>query len=105
MRLTYLIFFLAANLLMGANKARVNPYGGQPLEIQAGSKLYQRYCAGCHEAGEKAPPLSPGAVRGMSSSELFRLLKDGRLAQGLPSWADLPPEQRWQIIAWLKSSD
>ena len=95
--------FLLAGLLAAAEKPRVNPYAGQPLEIKAGAKLYRRYCAACHEAADKAPPLSPGSAA-MSTDELFRLLKDGRLARGMPSWAQLPPEQRWQIISWLRPS-
>ena len=99
------LHFLGASLLAAADQPRVNPYAGQPLEIQAGAKLYQRYCAACHEAGEKAPSLASATVRGMSSQELFRLLKNGRLALGMPSWAHLPPEQRWQIVAWLKVAE
>jgi mono/diheme cytochrome c family protein len=99
------LLFLVVSLLAAADQPRVNPYAGQPLDIQAGAKLYRRYCAACHAAGDKAPPLTSGAVRGMSSEELFRLLKNGRLAQGMPSWAQLPPEQRWQIVAWLKAAE
>jgi hypothetical protein len=36
---------------------------------------------------------------------LFGVLKDGRIARGMPSWAQLPEEQRWQIITWLKSRE
>ena len=103
MRLGRVLF--CASLLRAADQPQANPYAGRPQEIRAGAKLYQRYCAGCHTGGEKAPALSSGEVRGMSAWELFRLLKDGRLGQGMPSWAQLPPEQRWQIVAWLKSGD
>lgn len=96
------IFLLTGWLAAAADKPRINPYAGQPQEIKAGAKLYQRYCAACHDAGDKAPPLSPGSIA-MSTDELFRLLKDGRLARGMPSWAQLPAEQRWQIITWLKT--
>lgn len=97
--------FLLAGLLPAADRPQVNPYARQPLEIKAGAKLYQRYCAACHAAGEKAPSLTSGAPRGMSSKALFQLLRDGRLAQGMPSWAQLPPEQRWQIVAWLTQAE
>ena len=106
MKLSCIILFLGiASLLAAESLPQVNPYAGQPLEIQAGAKLYQRYCAACHAAGEKAPSLTSGTVRAMATPELFRLLRNGRLAQGMPSWAQLPPEQRWQIVAWLKAGE
>jgi len=96
------LFFLGS-LLFAADHSRVNPYAGQSVEIQAGAKLYQRYCAACHATGEKAPALASPVVQSMSAGELFQLIKNGRMAQGMPSWAQLPEEQRWQIIAWLKT--
>src|SRR5437868_6336809 len=97
------IILLAGLSAAAAVKPRVNPFAGQPREIKAGAKLYHRHCAACHEAGGKAPPLSPAST-GLTTGELFRLLKDGRLARGMPSWAQLPPEQRWQIISWLTAA-
>ena len=102
MRLSCL-FFLGSLALLAAGRARVNPYDGQAVEIQAGAKLYQRYCASCHAAGDRAPALASPMVRSMSAGDLFQLIKNGRMAQGMPSWAHLPEEQRWQIIAWLKT--
>ena len=93
---------LLAMCLDAAEKPGANPYAGHPQEIKAGAKLYRRYCAACHESGDKAPPVSPGST-GMSEEDLFRLLKDGRLARGMPSWAQLPPDMRWQIVSWLRS--
>lgn len=91
---------LLASFLGAAENPRVNPYAGHPQEIKAGEKLYRRHCASCHEASEQAPRLSPGSTA-MSADELYRLLRNGRLRRGMPSWAQLPSEQRWQIIAWL----
>ncbi len=98
-----LTLLFVGTVLFAADRSRVNPYDGQAAEIQAGAKLYQRYCASCHAAGEKAPPLDSPSVQSMTAGELFQTIRNGRMAQGMPSWAQLPEEQRWQIIAWLKS--
>jgi mono/diheme cytochrome c family protein len=89
--------------LLAADRSSVNPYEGRALEIQAGAKLYQRHCASCHEAGNHAPALASPTVREMPVGDLFQLIKNGRMARGMPSWAQLPEEQRWQIMAWLKT--
>jgi mono/diheme cytochrome c family protein len=101
MRLMYLFFL--GSVLFASDRSRLNPYAGQAVEIQAGAKLYRRYCASCHAAGDRAPALASPVVQNMSSGDLFQLIKNGRMAQGMPSWAQLPEEQRWQIIAWLKA--
>ena len=91
--------------LLAADRSSVNPYEGHAQEIQAGAKLYQRHCSSCHAAGERAPSLASPTVREMAARDLFQLIKNGRMAQGMPSWAQLPEEQRWQIIAWLKAPE
>ncbi len=81
-----------------------NPYAGQADAVKAGAKFYERHCAACHEAG-RAPALRSDRVREASPGALFWLLRNGSLRRGMPSWSHLPPEQRWQIVAWLKSLD
>jgi mono/diheme cytochrome c family protein len=94
-----------AGLAFAGDRPKGNPYEGQADAVKAGAKLYQRYCVSCHEAGDKAPPLTSPGVRAMTPGQLFGVLKDGRIARGMPSWAQLPEEQRWQIITWLKSRE
>ena len=86
--------------------SRVNPYEGRDDAARAGAKLYERYCASCHgvnaEGKRRIPPLRP-AAKSTPAGELDWLLKNGSLKRGMPSWSQLPPEQRWQIVTFLKT--
>ena len=88
--------------------ARVqNPYGGEAKAVLAGKKLFRRYCASCHgenaEGRGTAPPLRSSVVQRTPDGVLYWFLKNGKLRAGMPSWSGLPPQQRWQIVSFLKS--
>ena len=96
---------IASHILL-ATALKYNPYAGQPAAGAAGAKLYRRHCASCH--GEQAQGVaSAPALRPSKASEesLFRTLRNGVLERGMPSWSNLPEQQRWQIITYLKSLD
>ncbi len=82
-----------------------NPLANAPDAAVAGAKLYERYCSACHGKNGEGVGRNPGVhgpnVRNASPGALFWLLRNGRLATGMPSWSQLPPEQRWQIVSWL----
>jgi mono/diheme cytochrome c family protein len=84
-----------------------NPYEGDPLAIEAGNKLFQRECAACHGKDArgigKAPPLVLPDVYRAAAGALFWVLRNGSLKRGMPSYAHLPEQQRWQIVTYLKS--
>lgn len=99
-----------ASVIRGAPAAaarRQNPYGGEARAVLAGKKLFRRHCASCHgenaEGHGNAPPLRSGALREVPDGVLFWFLKKGNLRSGMPSWSGLPPQQRWQIVSFLKS--
>ncbi len=88
-------------------KPRSNPFDGQERHIQAGAKLFAGECAACHgENGagglSPAPPLRQTEVRQAAPGTLFWILRNGSLPRGMPSFAHLPEQQRWQIITYLK---
>lgn len=89
------------------DRARVNPYAGQPDAITAGAKLFADHCAPCHGADAlgrgKRPSLRSKRVQDATDGELAWLLRNGVLAQGMPSWSALPEPSRWQVIAYVKS--
>lgn len=76
-----------------------------PPATQAGEKLVRRYCSACHGAQlqgtEKAPALATPGIRGTSPEALRKILRDGRLTKGMPSFASLPEARRRQIVDWL----
>ncbi|HXN49693.1 MAG TPA: c-type cytochrome [Bryobacteraceae bacterium] len=94
-------------LLLWALLATGNPYEGKPDAVRAGAKLYARHCAQCHgldaEGHGHAPSLRSSTVQAASAEELFHTVTNGRMSRGMPSWAQLPAERRWQIITYLRS--
>jgi glucose/arabinose dehydrogenase/cytochrome c5 len=73
---------------------------------QSGQKLYRQNCASCH--GQRAQgmaniaALASGPTQAAKPGEVFWFITHGDKANGMPAWASLPDEQRWQIITYLK---
>lgn len=44
-------------------------------------------------------------MRGVPEGALFWVLRNGSLRNGMPPFSHLPPQQRWQIVSYLKSLD
>ncbi len=118
--LMILIFILGASLLFAAagdglwmtkvpdkQRSRENPFDGRSDAIAAGAKLFRQNCATCHggeaTGTEKRPNLRSERIRAATPGELEWLLKNGSMKNGMPSWSRLPEQQRWQLVAFLKS--
>jgi len=88
-------------------KAEKNPYSGHADAVAAGKALYSSTCITCHgPAGQgtgNVPPLAQGTAQTASDGELFWYITRGDVASGMPSWKSLPEEQRWQVVAYIKS--
>lgn len=84
-----------------------NPYHQQADAIRAGGKLYATNCASCHGvAGQGAgniPALRQGPAQQATEGALFWFITQGAVNNGMPSWAALPEQARWQIVAYLKT--
>ena len=84
-----------------------NPYEGSAAAAAAGKKLYAQDCAQCHGTNRQgmgpAPALDGLSVRNAKPGELFWFITTGKLTSGMPSWGNLPNQQRWQIVTFLKS--
>ncbi len=93
------------------DRARPNPFASDPDAPPAGAKIFADHCAACH--GEDAagktqgrhirPNLHADRVKQATPGELFWLLTNGSLKNGMPPWTRLPEAQRWQLITYLKS--
>ncbi|MGA8073326.1 MAG: cytochrome c [Candidatus Acidiferrales bacterium] len=90
-----------------APNAREQTYIGREDQIRAGEKLFRQHCAECHGADGhgigKAANLQSPHVQAKSPAELVEFLRNGNLWKGMPSWAGLPEERRWQIVAYIKT--
>ena len=89
-----------------AEAAKTNPYAGRRDAWLAGQKLFEANCAACHrqhgEGRGKALPLNTPEVRTAPAGSVFRVLKNGSLVRGMPSFAALPEPERWQIVTYVQ---
>jgi glucose/arabinose dehydrogenase len=84
-----------------------NPYGQQRTAVAAGSRLYATNCSSCHGSraagGGNVPALSKGPAQSASDGEVFWFITTGSVRDGMPSWARLSEQKRWQIVTYIKS--
>lgn len=91
----------------GAAASAPDPYSGQAAGIAAGGSLYALHCASCHGASGQGtgniPALAHGDTQQATDGAVFWFITQGSVANGMPSWSSLPAQQRWQIVAYLKT--
>ena len=84
-----------------------NPYEGQAAAVAAGKQLYAKNCLSCHgrrgEGSGNVPSLVDGKLESATPGEVFWFITKGDKDNGMPSWAQLPQRQRWQIVSFVKS--
>jgi len=90
------------------DQARSSPLAANPQAAAAGALVYADHCQQCHKAnaagdGHKRPSLRSDRIRLASDGAIEWFLRQGDLAHGMPSWASLPEQQRWQLVAYLRS--
>jgi len=87
--------------------ARHSPYTGQPQAAEAGKVIFAENCAKCHGADANGrrnrPSLRSERIRHASDGDLAWMLRNGNPYKGMPSWSSLPEQQRWQVIAYLRT--
>jgi glucose/arabinose dehydrogenase len=90
-----------------AAASAINPYHGQVDAARAGGALYATDCASCHGAAGQGsgniPALRQGPAQQATEGALFWFITKGAVNNGMPSWATLPEQQRWQIVTYLKT--
>ncbi len=118
--LTLLLVLLPASVVFGAadgswlknvparDHEKTNPYHEQADAIAAGRRIFVDRCSHCHgenaEGTKKYPPLKSERVQHQASEgHVHWLLVNGNMRKGMPSWAKLPDQQLWQVIAYIKS--
>lgn len=87
---------------------RTNPYAGNADAVSAGGKIFAMECAACHgqngtgRGRPRTPVLDSPSVRAAAPGALFWILRNGSASHRMPSFSQLPEEQRWQIVAFLQ---
>jgi mono/diheme cytochrome c family protein len=83
-----------------------NPYSGDAQAAAGGKKLYFQNCAQCHgntlQGMGPAPTLLSPKVKNAKPGEVFWFITNGDLNAGMPSWSQLPKQQRWQVVTFLE---
>src|SRR6201981_1714436 len=86
-------------------KSTKNPLAGQQAAIDAGKTVYARNCLSCHGKALKGtgnvPSLVDGKLKGVTSGEIFWFITKGDKPNGMPSWAFMPEEKRWQVVSYV----
>ena len=84
-----------------------NPYAGKADAALAGANLFAKRCASCHGVNGQGtgniPALAKGAAQTAPDGAIFWFITQGDPGNGMPSWANLPAKQRWQVITYLKA--
>jgi glucose/arabinose dehydrogenase len=82
-----------------------NPYEGNAAAAQAGKPLYAKNCLSCHGKQGKGtgniPSLVDGKLESVKPGEVFWFITKGSKDNGMPSWAQLPEKERWQIVSYV----
>jgi glucose/arabinose dehydrogenase len=88
-------------------KTMQNPYEQQTAAINTGKTLYARNCLSCHgKTGHgtgNIPSLVGGKLQGVTSGEVFWFITKGDTDNGMPAWAFLPEQSRWQIVTYVEA--
>ena len=84
-----------------------NPVAGKADAAQAGANLYAKKCALCH--GDKGqglaniPAVSKNPTQSATDGAIFWFITKGSTANGMPAWSSLSADERWQIVAYIRS--
>ena len=125
---TLIIFVITAMWLMGQAVAQEkepsrnlkaqklkNPVPSDAESVEAGKKLYQRHCAGCHGPqgkGDGSLALSGGTPSdltddtwdyGSTDGEIFVVIRDGVSSDMLSYKDKLTEKQIWQVVNFIRS--
>ena len=92
-----------------------NPAANDAESVEAGKKLYQRFCAGCHGPqgkGDGSLALSGGTPAdltddtwdyGSTDGEIFVAIRDGVSSDMLAYKEKLTEKQIWQLVTFIRS--
>src|SRR4051794_17728663 len=82
-----------------------NPFSGDVLAAEAGSKVFRANCESCHgsegHAGA-APDLTRGTLLSDQDADLFRTISTGLPGTDMPDWSKrLATDEIWRVVTFL----
>jgi glucose/arabinose dehydrogenase/mono/diheme cytochrome c family protein len=84
-----------------------NPYAGKRAAAQAGANVFAQHCAACHgtkgEGSGIIPALATGPAQSAADGAIFWFITQGNPNNGMPAWATLSEQQRWQVVTYVKA--
>ena len=88
--------------------ASKNPFSSKPpAAIKAGAATFAQNCSVCHgtqgQGTGNIPDLRRGPTQSAKDGEIFWYITHGDAKNGMPGWPSLTPEQRWQVVSYLKT--
>lgn len=100
--------YAAANPTFDADSTTLAVYASDPAQVAAGATAYATYCAACHGdqgQGLIGPNLTDAYwIHGGSDVDLYNVVTRGVVERGMAPWeAVLTPEQRAQVVAFIRS--
>jgi cytochrome c peroxidase len=98
-------------------ESRVNPLDLTDADLDAAGRTFALRCASCHGAdgtagtgGEAAIETKPSPLdltrtemRRRIDAQVYAAISDGVPRRGMPAFADLNENARWQLVAWVRS--
>jgi len=88
-------------------EAQKNPFAGNSEAKDAGRKIYDGACQGCHgseaRGSERATALGGALAHGNGDGEIFQNIRAGIRGTPMPSFAHLSTDQIWQVVSYLRS--
>jgi len=119
----FLLSALAIQALPSLSAAQESHIGKLTGRAKPGKELYRRFCIGCHGLrgdgqGENAPYVTPqprnfvaatfkcrSTVTGTlpTDEDLYNAITRGFNTTNMPSWEPLTPQQRADMVAYIKS--
>jgi glucose/arabinose dehydrogenase len=109
-----LALLLLATLLNGQNRNFHNaPESAKELRnpyrqnTAPGKQAFQTSCSRCHgenaEGTGNVPSLNVPKLKTATSGEIFWFITKGDINNGMPPWANLPEQERWQIVSYIQA--
>ncbi len=89
-------------------EAQKNPFANNAGAVEAGHKVFDAACQGCHgnaAAGtDRAPSLRAGSLKhGNADGEIFQNIRAGIRGTAMPSFAQLSADEIWQAVSYIRS--